>query len=220
MPIDKLPDAAGNIDCRDLERVLTDPDLREWEARLEAARQAVMLRDAPKEAAASESGVGQQLAAPLLPLTLGKLQEMRLTIPHANQQTRFLAYRDGPAWVQHTAQSRYDYAPAGTIEARMAAWFDLLQEQWTFPPLQCALAFAEFLDIHPYFEANGRTIRLLMGVYLVQCHYPPFLPDEATRKEYTLTLANYSQYRTVWLFYRFLLRQLTLDTERLLGEQA
>lgn len=62
-------------------------------------------------------------------------------------------------------------------------------------PLQIAADFhIGFVSIHPFFDGNGRTARILMNLILVACGYPPIIIDDAAKKPYYQYLADIQAY--------------------------
>ncbi len=58
-----------------------------------------------------------------------------------------------------------------------------------------------FVWIHPFFDGNGRTIRLVMNLFLMQQGYPPAIILKNDRKKYytALNKANKGDYRKLFL---------------------
>ena len=54
----------------------------------------------------------------------------------------------------------------------------------------------KFVWIHPFFDGNGRTARLLMNLWFMRCGYPPAIILKNNRKQYyrSLNLANNGNY--------------------------
>lgn len=87
---------------------------------------------------------------------------------------------------------------------------DLMQEYVAFVrnnPLKCsAIEMAAFMHhrfvwIHPFFDGNGRTIRLLMNLFLMQQGFPPAIILRNDRKKYydALNQANSGKYEKLLL---------------------
>jgi Fic family protein len=64
-----------------------------------------------------------------------------------------------------------------------------------------ALMHHRFVWIHPFFDGNGRTVRLLMNLYLMQRGYPPAIILANDRKKYyeALNQANQGKYEKLIL---------------------
>jgi len=64
-----------------------------------------------------------------------------------------------------------------------------------------AVMHHRFVWIHPFFDGNGRTVRLMMNLYLMQNGYPPAIILKNDRKKYyeALNQANNNQYEKLML---------------------
>ncbi|MFN0050309.1 MAG: Fic family protein [Cytophagales bacterium] len=88
--------------------------------------------------------------------------------------------------------------------------YDLVQEliTWTntefenWHPLVSATIFHQrFVWIHPFFDGNGRSVRLLFNLLLMRYGYPPAIILKTDRKKYyeALNRANYGDYKKLLL---------------------
>ncbi len=73
-----------------------------------------------------------------------------------------------------------DYVPpsAKEVEALMSDFVDWLnsEDALSLHPIElAALAHYKFVWIHPFYDGNGRTSRLLMNVILMEAGYPPII---------------------------------------------
>lgn len=71
-----------------------------------------------------------------------------------------------------------------------------------WPVLWLATLFHHhFVHIHPFFDGNGRTVRLIMNVILMNAGYPPAIILQQDRKKYydALNRANNGQYDKLFL---------------------
>lgn len=64
-----------------------------------------------------------------------------------------------------------------------------------------AIMHHRFVWIHPFFDGNGRTVRLFMNLYLMQNGYPPSIILKNDRKKYydALNKANNNDYEKLML---------------------
>jgi len=53
-----------------------------------------------------------------------------------------------------------------------------------------ALMLAKLVDIHPFEEANGRTIRLVSNFYLLKAGYPPAVISASRASEYAIAIRS------------------------------
>lgn len=111
-----------------------------------------------------------------------------------------------------------DYIPpeASRVEALVSAFIAWLNsnEALNLHPIEmAALAHYKLVHIHPFYDGNGRTSRLLMNLVLMQAGYPPTIVPVEHRTEYYehLKTANDGDVRP---FIRFIAR----CTERTIDE--
>ncbi len=58
------------------------------------------------------------------------------------------------------------------------------------PLVLCALFHEKFERIHPFYDGNGRTGRMLVNLILLQKDYPPLIVENKKRKEYYDSLSS------------------------------
>lgn len=84
-------------------------------------------------------------------------------------------------------------------------------------PLQIAADFhIGFVSIHPFFDGNGRSARILMNLILVACGYPPVIIDEIAKKAYYQYLADIQAYGGNPEFFYGQMGQLLLKSQELI----
>jgi Fic family protein len=81
-------------------------------------------------------------------------------------------YRDGQNTIRDSATGALVYLPpetkdVPTLMAGLVAWIRHAQDERLPPPLIAGLAHYQFVTIHPYYDGNGRTARLL-ATFLLQ----------------------------------------------------
>ncbi|MFN4235086.1 MAG: Fic family protein [Bacteroidia bacterium] len=89
------------------------------------------------------------------------------------------------------------------VQALMDDFFDFINSN----PLQlndiemAAILHHRFVWIHPFFDGNGRTVRLLMNLYLMQKGFPPAIILANDRKKYydALNKANSGNFEKLML---------------------
>lgn len=87
------------------------------------------------------------------------------------------AYRDGQNIIRDSASGGIVYMPpeAGDVLILMTellAWLEAEQASHDLPvPVMAGLAHYQFATIHPYYDGNGRTARLLTNLLLHQSGY-------------------------------------------------
>ena len=99
--------------------------------------------------------------------------------------------------------------PPEQVPALMRDFIDWLNSKelvaMTHPVQAAALAHYKFVYIHPFYDGNGRTARLLMNLLLMKAGYPPVIIRKQERLEYYehLELANQGDIKP---FIRFIAR--------------
>ncbi len=96
-------------------------------------------------------------------------------------------FRTGAVYIRG---ARTTPPPAGQIERLMSHWLEWIHgPSLDLPPLaRAAIAHFDFETIHPFFDGNGRTGRLLLNLMLMQDGYPPALLLRSWRINYLRAL--------------------------------
>ncbi|MBE9548381.1 MAG: Fic family protein [Proteobacteria bacterium] len=87
------------------------------------------------------------------------------------------SYRDGQNVIKDGSSGNIVYMPPEAkdvpkLMVNMMAWINTQREQGTFPvPIIAAIAHYQFATIHPYYDGNGRTARLLTNIILHKSGY-------------------------------------------------
>ncbi len=104
------------------------------------------------------------------PITESQIQELHgLVMSGCKTAT---PYRDGQNVIRNSADRAIVYMPPEAqdvprLMADMVAWIDRERERSELPvPLIAAIAHYQFATIHPYYDGNGRTARLLATLVL------------------------------------------------------
>jgi Fic family protein len=87
-------------------------------------------------------------------------------------RARLSRYRDGQNTIRDSATGALVYLPpeakdVPTLMAGLVAWIRHAEDERLPPPLIAGLAHYQFVTIHPYYDGNGRTARLL-ATFLLQ----------------------------------------------------
>ena len=129
---------------------------------------------------------------------------------------------------------RYDFAPQAEVSERMhqlVNWFNAEKEKidqgkkTAAHPVWLALKFhLDYLNIHPFYDGNGRTARILTNLILISYGYPPLYVKESEKQIYYQYLTDIQSYGGAPdLFYDFmaglLLRSVKLIDDTLKGKQ-
>ncbi len=88
-----------------------------------------------------------------------------------------MPYRDGQNVIKDSASGGIIYMPpeakdVSALMRDMVAWINEQKKQDDFPaPIIAAIAHYQFATIHPYYDGNGRTARLLTNLILHKSGY-------------------------------------------------
>ncbi len=99
---------------------------------------------------------------------------------------------------------RIDFVAPGDVPERMhqlVNWLNAEQEKMSrnsndaLHPAQLAFRFhIDFVSIHPFYDGNGRTSRILTNLILIAYGYPPVYIKENERNAYYQYLADIQGY--------------------------
>jgi len=97
------------------------------------------------------------------------------------------SFRNGPVYIRG---ARMTPPPAGQVERLVSQWLEWIHgPALDYPPLiRAAVAHHDFEAIHPFFDGNGRTGRLLLNLMLMEEGYPPALLLRSWRVNYLRAL--------------------------------
>jgi Fic family protein len=103
-------------------------------------------------------------------------------------------YRTGSVRISGANFTPPDALLVGDLMDELINW---LNDTDTLPPLVKATIFHHrFVWIHPFFDGNGRSVRLLMNLFLMRQGYPPAIILKQDRRKYydALNQANKGHY--------------------------
>lgn len=107
----------------------------------------------------------EEWAAQGKPLTEDLIRRLHALVEHGTR-ARPTSYRDGQNVIRNSATGAIVYLPPeakdvpGLMQA-LVAWANQTQQDGLPVPLIAGLVHYQFVTIHPYFDGNGRTARLL-----------------------------------------------------------
>ena len=107
----------------------------------------------------------EEWAARGVDLTEDLIQRLHALVERG-ARARSSPYRDGQNMIRDSESGAIVYLPpqAGDVPGLMASlveWVQRAEEERLPPPLIAGLAHYQFVTIHPYYDGNGRTARLL-----------------------------------------------------------
>jgi Fic family protein len=117
------------------------------------------------------------------PLTVHVMLELHALLMHGIDDAWAGRIRNGPVAISGTTYRppHADAASAGVDDA-FARYAE--REQRDHPVLVAADLHYEIARLHPFFDGNGRTVRLLMNAHLLQHRFPPLIIEPQSRGAY------------------------------------
>jgi len=106
---------------------------------------------------------------------------------------------DKPGDYRHTsvriAGAKFRPTPAGQVPQLMSQWAEraALGPEGEHPITWAARLHADFEQVHPFVDGNGRTGRLLMNYLLISHGYPPAIILKQHREKYLSALERAQQ---------------------------
>ena len=106
------------------------------------------------------------------PITEKIIKQLHAIIMGAGKIPKATPYRDGQNVIKDSATHKIVYLPpeakdVPTLMKELIDWLDNADKNKIPVPLQAAILHYQFATIHPYYDGNGRTARLL-ATYLLQ----------------------------------------------------
>ncbi len=117
-----------------------------------------------------------------------------LVMGNGKKQVRPTPYRDGQNVIRDGVTRKIVYMPpeakdVPTLTRQLIEW---LGDNQLLPPLQAGIAHYQYVTIHPYYDGNGRTARLLATLILHKNGYG-LKGIYCLEEYYAQTLASYYQ---------------------------
>ncbi len=114
----------------------------------------------------------EEWAAKKMPLTEELIQRLHALI-ETGARAKPTPYRDGQNVIRDSVSGAIIYLPpeAGDVPALMAElveWLQKAEKEGLPVPLIAGLVHYQFVTIHPYYDGNGRTARLL-STFILHC---------------------------------------------------
>ena len=114
----------------------------------------------------------EQLVASGSPVTEGQIQTLHaLVMAESRKKAKPTPYRDGQNVIRDSRSRGIIYMPPEAKDVpqlmkEMVAWIARTESQELPCPIRAAIAHYQFATIHPYYDGNGRTARLLTTLIL------------------------------------------------------
>lgn len=119
-----------------------------------------------------EAIVRKQLESKRIKITEKHLQKFHaLVMGEGRKRVKATAYRDGQNVVKDSSSGLIVYLPPESKDVpilmkELIDWIDLSRKEGLAAPIIAAIAHFQFATIHPYYDGNGRTARLLATLIL------------------------------------------------------
>lgn len=114
----------------------------------------------------------EQLAAARAPISAAQIQTLHaLIMAGGRARVKPTAYRDGQNVIRDSLGGRIVYMPPEArdvpkLMTSLVTWLADSQKEQLPCPLRAGIAHYQFATIHPYYDGNGRTARLLTTLVL------------------------------------------------------
>jgi Fic family protein len=119
----------------------------------------------------------EQIAASRTPVSEAYIRTLHgLVMGGGRKKTKPTPYRDGQNVIRDSRSGRIVYMPPEAkdvppLMAEMVAWLAAPEQESLPCPMRAGIAHYQFATIHPYYDGNGRTARLLTTLILHQGGY-------------------------------------------------
>ena len=121
-----------------------------------------------------------------------------------NESTKIGKWKEKPNYLINYKNEKFDFIAPIDVPQRMHALIDktnaaidsIQAHKKNHPhPVDVALQFhLDYVLIHPFYDGNGRTARILTNLLLISFGYPPFWVKEAERSVYNQYIADIQGY--------------------------
>jgi Fic family protein len=142
-----------------------------------------------------------------LRISEARIKEIHKGIMHEeneNDKKKIGVWKTAPNYIINYKKERFDFVSPAEVPEKMHellnktnAAIDLIQKKKKNAPhpLDVALQFhLDYVLIHPFYDGNGRTARLLTNLLLISFGYPPFWVKTNERDAYNQYIADIQGY--------------------------
>lgn len=140
-------------------------------------------------------------------LSEARIREIHIGIMHEEDEAKkkkISVWKTEPNYIYNYKNERFDFASPDEVPSRMHdllnktnAAIDAIQHNKKDAPhpLDVALDFhLNFVSIHPFYDGNGRTARILTNLLLISFSYPPFWVKTNERSIYNQYIGDIQGY--------------------------
>jgi Fic family protein len=172
-----------------------------------------------------------------LNISENRIKEIHKGIMHeedAGKKHQIGIWKKVPNYLTNYKNERFDFIAPGEVHERMHQlinWLNTQKEKIqhgdkdALHPVQMAFQFhLDYITIHPFYDGNGRTVRILTNLILISYGYPPVYVKENEKGPYYQYLADIQGYGGAPdLFYEFmaglLIRSLQIVLDAIEGKE-
>lgn len=139
-------------------------------------------------------------------LTESVIKKLNRLVMFNTAQTHELAgtYRKGKAWPKGYEDQPYVNPTAIADNMKQLINWSKENKERLHPVIYAADLHQKFVSIQPFTDGNGRTVRLLMNLALIQANYPVININPTARQEYMTALAESRENSKVEIFEKFI----------------
>lgn len=136
-----------------------------------------------------------------------RIKEIHAGIMHEEdpeKKKQIGVWKKDPNYLYNYKQERFDFAAPADVPERMHQLINWLSAQKeniqrgdadALHPVQLAFQFhLDYISIHPFYDGNGRTVRILTNLILISYGYPPVYVKENEKETYYQYLADIQGY--------------------------
>lgn len=99
-------------------------------------------------------------------------------------------YREGNVRITGASFTPPDGLQVDTLMQELIDWYNSAEAQVLHPVVRVSLFHHRFVWIHPFYDGNGRTARLVYNLLLMSEGYPPAIVLKVDRKKYYRALRD------------------------------
>lgn len=200
--------------ARDLAEISADSEIGVLFRELEAIREVLLINPSQEIANGSCDPIDEALRRPWAQTNVSDLRKLNEIVEGSSHAGQIRTAGAGSAL---SAESVNLFCPPTQIGERLEELMNFASAETLHPVMTAAIAFAEFCDIHPFTDGNGRTAKLWVSILLIQNDYPPFCASRDT-PGYLRSLSRFSRTRNVRDLTEVMLRNLIQTGQQLLDD--
>jgi Fic family protein len=136
-----------------------------------------------------------------------RIRELHAAIMYESEEEKkqkIGVWKTQPNEIINYRNEKFDFIPPGEVKEevhKLLDWLNAesdkikLRRENALHPVQIAFEFhTRYLTIHPFYDGNGRTARILMNIILIRNGYPPIYIKDTEKEVYYRHLADVQAY--------------------------